>query len=154
MSPCLSLAPFAWGQTANSMKSELVELDRISDYPSYWAPRYPDREAMVLGAAGIGALFTGLNLRFQYEELHFVVDDAKPRLLVFLPEFAGRDYRPDVRRLLAENPSVEQAITLGTGEPSLAKSFSDFLKAAPEAPDGAGTAATAPAHPLDPFPSL
>jgi acyl-CoA synthetase (AMP-forming)/AMP-acid ligase II len=179
------------------MKSELVELDRISDYPSYWAARYPDREAMVLGdlrwsyadlarnvdlyaralwanglrrgdriamlatprpeslamflaAARIGALFTGLNLRFQYEELHFVVDDAKPRLLVFLPEFSGRDYRPDVRRLLAENPSVEQAITLGTGEPSLAKSFSDFLKAAPEAPDGEVTAAIAAVQRLDP----
>jgi acyl-CoA synthetase (AMP-forming)/AMP-acid ligase II len=197
MSPCLSLAPFAWGQTVNSMKSELVELDRISDYPSYWAARHPDREAMVLGdlrwsyadlarnvdlyaralwanglrrgdriamlatprpeslamflaAARIGAMFTGLNLRFQYEELHFVVDDAKPRLLVFLPEFAGRDYRPDVRRLLAENPSVEQAITLGTGEPSLAKSFSDFLRAAPEAPDGEITTAIAAVQRLDP----
>jgi len=179
------------------MKYELVELDRINNNPSYWAARYPDREAMVLGdlrwsyadlarnvdlyaralwanglrrgdriamlatprpeslamflaAARIGALFTGLNLRFQYEELHFVVDDAKPRLLVFLPEFAGRDYRPDVRRLLAENPSVEQAITLGTGEPSLAKSFSDFLKAAPEAPDGEVTAAIAAVQRLDP----
>ena len=31
------------------MKSELVELSRISDYPAYWAARYPTREAMVLG---------------------------------------------------------------------------------------------------------
>ncbi len=156
------------------MKAELVELDRISDYPAYWAARYPDREAMVLGdlrwtyaelsrnvdlyaralwanglrrgdriamlatsrpeslamflaAARIGAMFTGLNLRFKYEELHYVVDDAKPRLVFFLPEFAGRDYRADMRRLLAENASIEQAIAVGAAEPGLARSFADFL---------------------------
>ena len=110
------------------MTSELVELDRISDYPAYWAARYPDREAAVLGdirwsyaelarqvdvyaralwahgvrhddriavlatprpeslclflaAARIGAMFTGLNLRFQYEELRYVVADSQPRLI-------------------------------------------------------------------------
>ncbi len=109
------------------MTSELVQLDLISDYPAYWAARYPEREAMVLGdirwryadlarnvdlyasalwahgvrhgdriavlatprpeslclflaAARIGALFTGLNLRFHYDELHYVVADSRPRL--------------------------------------------------------------------------
>src|ERR1700675_2356259 len=170
------------------MKSELIELDRISDYPAYWAARYPDREAMVLGdlrwsyadlarnvdvyaralwaqglrrgeriamlatprpeslcmflaAARIGAMFTGLNLRFKYEELHYVVDDAKPRLLFFLPEFAGRDYRVDIRRLMAENPSIEQAIALGAAKPGLARSFADFLGEAAGVSDGEVTAA-------------
>jgi acyl-CoA synthetase (AMP-forming)/AMP-acid ligase II len=156
------------------MKTELVELDRISDYPAHWAARYPNREAMVLrdlrwtyadlarnvdryaralwanglrrgdrvamlatprpeslamflAAARIGAMFTGLNLRFKFDELRYVVEDAKPRLLFFLPEFAGRDYRPDVRRLLIDSPSIEQAIALGVAEPGLARSFEDFL---------------------------
>jgi acyl-CoA synthetase (AMP-forming)/AMP-acid ligase II len=179
------------------MKTELVELDRISDYPTYWAARYPDREAMVLGdlrwtyadlarnvdlyaralwacglrrgdrlavlatprpeslalflaAARIGAMFTGLNLRFQYEELHFVVDDAKPRLLIFLLEFAGRDYRPDVRRLMANNPAIEQAISLGATEAGLSRSFEDFLSSAARVPEDAAAEAIVAVRPLDP----
>jgi acyl-CoA synthetase (AMP-forming)/AMP-acid ligase II len=182
---------------ANPMKSELVELHRISDYPAYWAARYPGREAMVLGdlrwsyadlarnvdryaralwahglrrgdriamlatprpeslcmflaAARIGAMFTGLNLRFKYEELQYVIDDAKPRLLIFLPEFAGRDYRADIRRLLDVNPAIEQAIALGGAELGLARSFDEFLGTAPAVPEGEITAAVAAVQPLDP----
>src|SRR5471030_566516 len=46
-----------------SMRAELVELDRISDYPAFWAARHPDREAMVLGG-----------LRWTYAELARNVD--------------------------------------------------------------------------------
>ena len=179
------------------MTSELIELDRISDYPAYWAARHPDREAMVLGglrwryadlarnvdiyaralwahglrrgdriavlatprpeslclflaAARIGAMYTGLNLRFKYEELLYVVDDSKPRLLIFLPEFGERDYRTDIRRLVADNPSIEQAISLGAAEHGLACSFADFLGAAERVPDDAFTAAIDAVERLDP----
>jgi acyl-CoA synthetase (AMP-forming)/AMP-acid ligase II len=179
------------------MRAELVELDRISDYPAFWAARHPDREAMVLGglrwtyaelarnvdiyaralwahglrrgdriamlatprpeslclflAAGrIGAMFTGLNLRFKYEELLYVVDDSTPRLLVFLPEFGGRDYRADVRRLLDDNPCIERAISLGASEPGLAISFEDFLGTAASAPNQDVTTTIAAIRRLDP----
>ena len=142
------------------MRSDLVELDRISDYPAYWAGRHPEREAMVLddirwryadlarnvdlyaralwahgirhgdriavlatprpeslclflAAARIGAMFTGLNLRFQYDELRYVVEDCRPRLVIYLPAFRGRDYREDIRRLLNDDLGIEQAISFG-----------------------------------------
>jgi acyl-CoA synthetase (AMP-forming)/AMP-acid ligase II len=186
-----------WKSVANPMKSELAELDRISDYPTYWAARHPDREAMVLGdlrwtyadlaryvdlyaralwanglrrgdrvavlatarpeslalflaAARIGAMFTGLNLRFKYEELHYVVDDSKPRLLFYLPEFAGRDYRADMRHLLADIPSVEQAIAFGAAEPGFARSFEVFLGGAASASAAEVAAAVAAVQRLDP----
>ncbi len=159
------------------MNSELVEFDRISDYPAYWAARYPDREAMVLGdnrwryadlarnadlyaktlwahgvrhgdrvavlatprpeslclflaCARIGAMFTGLNLRFQYDELRYVIEDSRPRLLIYLPAFRGRDYRGDVRRLLDEGLGIEEAVSLGNGYSGLSRSFAQFLEGA------------------------
>ena len=48
------------------MKSELAELDRISDYPTYWAARHPDREAMVLG-----------DLRWTYADLARYVEQQR-----------------------------------------------------------------------------
>ena len=45
------------------MTSELVELDRISDYPAYWAARHPEREAVVLD-----------DIRWSYAELARQVD--------------------------------------------------------------------------------
>ena len=179
------------------MNSELVELDLISDYPTYWAARCPEREAMVLGdirwryadlarnvdlyaralwahgvrhgdriavlatprpeslclflaAARIGALFTGLNLRFQYEELRYVVADSRPRLLIFLPAFRNRDYRDDIRRLLDEGLGIEQAFSFGNVCPGLSRSFSDFLARASAVPDADFAAAIAAVKRHDP----
>ncbi len=179
------------------MSRELVELDRISDYPAYWAARDPEREAAVLGdirwsyaelarhvdlyaralwahgvrhgdriavlatprpeslclflaAARIGAMFTGLNLRFQYEELRYVVADCRPRLLIFLPAFRDRDYRGDVRRLVEEGLGIEQAICLGGGDCGPGRSFADFLGRAAEAPEAEFAAAVAAVKRADP----
>ena len=179
------------------MTSELVELDRISDYPAYWAARHPEREAAVLGdirwsyaelagyvglyaralwahgvrhgdriavlatprpeslclflaAARIGAMFTGLNLRFQYEELRYVVADSRPRLLIFLPAFRDRDYRDDIRRLLDEGLGIEQAISLAGSFPGLSRSFTDFLGRGAEVPEGEFAAAIAAVKKSDP----
>src|SRR5262245_19440162 len=90
---------------------------RRGDRVAMLATPRPESLCMFLAAARVGAMFTGLNLRFQYEELRYVVDDAKPRLLIYVPEFAGRDYRADVARLLADAPSIEQAISLGAANP-------------------------------------
>jgi len=123
---------------------------RRGDRIAMLATPRPETLAMFLAAARIGAMFTGLNLRFRYDELHFLVDDAKPRLLIFLPEFAERDYRGDVRRLLAEIPAVEQAISLGATEPGLARSFAEFLAEATKISTGEIAAAIDAVHPLDP----
>jgi acyl-CoA synthetase (AMP-forming)/AMP-acid ligase II len=155
----------------------VVELDRISDYPDYWAERRPSREAMVLSdlrldyaglaaavdrcaramfAAGarrgdrvavlaaprpeslicflacarLGAMFTGLNLRFKLDELAYVIDDCAPCLLIGTPQFEARDYREDLRRLKARQPSVRQVVTFGEAVAGLSQSYEEFLDAA------------------------
>jgi len=157
------------------MRPDVVELDRISDYPDYWAARRPAQDAMVLEAqrltyaelaaavdrcaramfaagvrrgdrvavlctprpeglicflasARLGAMFTGLNLRFKLDELAYVVADSAPRLLIALPQFDGRDYRDDLRALAAGS-SIQRVVTLFEAMPRFSQCYDDFLAA-------------------------
>ncbi|HTO83526.1 MAG TPA: class I adenylate-forming enzyme family protein [Methylomirabilota bacterium] len=156
------------------MRPDVVELDRISDYPDYWAARRPGHEAMVLhdlrltyadlaaavdrcaramfaagvrrgdrvavlctprpeglicflAAARLGAMFSGLNLRFKRDELAYVVGDSAPRLLIGLPRFEERDYRDDLRALAEGHPSIERVVTFFEAVPGLSQAYDEFL---------------------------
>lgn len=179
------------------MRPGTVELDRISDYPAYWAERRPRAEALVLGeirmtwcdfaaavdrcaaallAAGVrrgdrvaclatprpeslisflatarlGALWSGLNLRFRFDELAFVVGDSRPKLLLAMPSHRGRDYRPDIARLRAEVGSLECVVTLAEPAPALGDDWDAFLARAGTVPSQALAETCAQARPEDP----
>lgn len=174
-----------------ALPAEVVELERISDYPHYWAERHPGREAVVaggrrltyrafaeavdlcarallangvakgdriavlstlrpevlvllLGAARIGAMFTGLNLRFRRDEYRYVVGDARPRLLFSLACFEGRDYAADLAALASEFPFVERIVMLDDGD------YAGFLADADRVDAAAFTAARDAVGPADP----
>jgi len=159
------------------MRPGVVELDRICDYPDYWAARRPAQEAMVFGqvrltyaelaaavdrcaramfAAGVrrrdrvavlatprpeslicflacarlGAMFTGLNLRFKRDELAYLVGDSAPRLLIGMARIEARDFRDDLRALAAEHPSLERVVTMVEAVDGLSQSYDAFLRAA------------------------
>ncbi len=80
-----------------------------------------------LAAARIGAIWCGLNPRAKIDELSFVVGDAAPRLLLSISAFEGRDFRPDLERLMADHPCLERLVMLDDGAPGLGESFEDFL---------------------------
>ena len=179
------------------MRSEVVELERISDYPRYWAERRPSQEAMVLGdlrltyaqlaaavdrcaramfAAGIrrgdrvavlttprpeslicflacarlGAMFTGLNLRFKLDELAYLAGDCAPRLLIGIPRFEARDYRDDLRQLAARQASIERVVTFFGPIPGFSLLYDDFLAQADAVDDAAYREAIAAIQPNDP----
>src|SRR5262249_50949928 len=162
-------------EAGKGMRPDVIELDRISDYPDYWAARRPAQEAMVLdglrltyaglavagdrcaramfaaggrrgdrggvlftprreglicflAAARLGAMFSGLNLRFKRDELAYVVGDSAPRLLIALPRFEGRDYRDDLRALSAGQPSIERVVTFFEAVPGLSQAYDEFLR--------------------------
>jgi acyl-CoA synthetase (AMP-forming)/AMP-acid ligase II len=123
---------------------------RHGDRIAVLATPRPESLCLFLAIARIGAMFTGLNLRFQYEELRYVVSDSRPRLLIFLPAFREREYREDVRCLLDEGLGIEQAISFGDACLGLSGSFSDFLSRASEVPDADFAAAIAAVRPRDP----
>jgi acyl-CoA synthetase (AMP-forming)/AMP-acid ligase II len=194
----MTIAAAAMPPAAPSLprRAGLAELDRISDYPAWWAARRPEAEAMVagearwswrafaaavdraarallaagvargdrvamlappgpealvcfLGAARIGALWTGLNTRFRIDELAFVAGDAEPALLVAVPTFRERDYRSDLMRLAAL-PSLRRLVMLRDPVPGIAQGWDDFLAAGDGVADAAFAAACAAVAPEDP----
>ena len=86
-----------------------------------------DAYTIFLALNAIGAIWLGINPVYQYQEMKYVVDDATPVALVFLPEFRGRNYLEDVRRLQAECDCLRQVYCL------------DREVAGPPRPGGAAT---------------
>lgn len=66
------------------------------------SPPQVDAFVTFLAAARIGALWLGLNPRYQMPELQYLVGDARPDLLFTASVFEGRDYRVDAASLAAE----------------------------------------------------
>ena len=66
------------------------------------SPPRVDAFVTFLAAARIGALWLGLNPRYQMPELQYLVGDARPDLLFTVAMFEGRDYRSDAAALAAE----------------------------------------------------
>lgn len=65
-----------------------------------------------LATASIGAMWVGLNPRYTLEEYRYAIGDSRPKLIVALSEFAGRDYRPELAALMAEHGFVERLVLL------------------------------------------
>src|SRR5262249_41668917 len=110
----------------------------------------PEGLICFLAAARLGAMFTGLNLRFKLDELAYVLADSMPRLLIALPHFESRDYRPDLRALAAGHRSIEQVVTFFEAVPGLSLSLEEFLAAGQLIDADAYARAVAAVEPEDP----
>ncbi len=71
-----------------------------------------DGYTVFLALNAIGAIWLGINPVYQYREMHYVVQDASPVALIFLPEFQGRDYTEDAARLMQECESLRACYCL------------------------------------------
>src|SRR3546814_9603312 len=62
----------------------------------------PRQEAMItfLAAARLGALWVGLNPRYQVRELNYVIQHARPKLVLSVSDFENRDYAGDIQESL------------------------------------------------------
>lgn len=90
----------------------------------------PRPEAFIsfLAAARIGALWLGLNPRYQIPELGYVVGDSQPRLLMSLDTIDGRSYAKDIEALAAANSCIETTVMIERRE-SGSSSFYDWIAA-------------------------
>lgn len=121
--------------------------DRVAMLTS---PR-PEYLIVFLALARIGALWVGLNPRYRLEELSYVVEDAAPILLIGLPEFDGRDYREDLRKLLHGSSSLRRLVTIGYGRVEGAATFEDFLAEGEGVEAGVLTSAESAVGAFDPL---
>lgn len=90
-----------------------------------------------LATVRIGAIWTGLNPRYTRDEMHYVLSDAEPALLIALTEHDGRDFRPDIAALTQGHPSIRRVICFGPGAPAEETTcIADFLAAGAKARPG------------------
>ena len=80
------------------------------------APPHPDYFVTFLAASSIGAIWLGLNPRYTLTELHYVIDDAEPCLILARSTIADRDFRDELASIGRECPFVRRMVILG-GDP-------------------------------------
>ncbi len=86
------------------------------------ATPHPDFWTIFLATASIGAIWVGLNPRYQLDEYRYVVGDCEPVLLLTRTQIGDRTFAADIAALRAASKSLRQVIVLG-GDPPLADSL-------------------------------
>jgi acyl-CoA synthetase (AMP-forming)/AMP-acid ligase II len=71
---------------------------------------HPDYVIAWLATASIGAIWLGLNPRYQTAELVYVIEDASPKILLTRTEIGGRSYLGEIASLLSATPTLELAV--------------------------------------------
>lgn len=92
----------------------------------------PDFFLAFLATASIGAIWVGMNPRYQLEELAYVAGDSEPVILLARSRMDGRDYAGDLLALKARTPSIRQLVIFERDSdhiPNGAVAFGDFLEA-------------------------
>lgn len=74
----------------------IVKGDRIA----VLAPPRPEAMITFFAAARLGALWVGLNPKYQVPELNYVIGHAQPKLVISVQSFENRDYAGDLQDAL------------------------------------------------------
>lgn len=107
---------------------------------------HPDYVVAMLATARLGAIWVGLNPRYQLEELLHVVKDSRPKLLLTRSCIADRSYAGEIAVLT--NVDEIEGVVVFEGDPSLPGTIpmAEFLAAG----DRAGVPLSGPADGDDP----
>lgn len=76
----------------------------------------PDYFVVFLAASSIGAIWLGLNPKYQLDEYRYILGDSGPLLLLARTKIGNRDYRHDLQDLSINIPSLRQLVVL-CGDP-------------------------------------
>jgi acyl-CoA synthetase (AMP-forming)/AMP-acid ligase II len=94
----------------------------------------PRPEALItfLASAKLGALWVGLNPRYQVPELNYVISHARPTLLLSMKGFEDRDYAADIAAALgdAAKETVPRVVLYDAQEASTDALFDALARAA------------------------
>jgi acyl-CoA synthetase (AMP-forming)/AMP-acid ligase II len=104
---------------------------------------YPRIDAYTLHLAviSIGAIFVGINPKYKLPEMSYIVEDAQPVALFFVPEMEGRDYGNEVAALESTSDCVKHLVSFDKPVPG-ARLLRELVterggKDASQRPDGA-----------------
>lgn len=114
-------------------------------------PPNPQYLVDFLAAASIGAIWVGLNPRYQLDELRYVVTDAEPRVLLARQRIGDRRYDADLTALAAGCPSLTHLVLHDADDPMPgAVTLAAFLAAGDAVEEAALAAARAACGGRDP----
>ncbi len=98
----------------------------------------PEHFVMFLAANRLGAIWIGLNPRSQLPELQYVLSDSRPKVLVSITNFEGRNYVADLKALRSEFSFITSLVTIGE-ENSDGTRYEDFIASSSEDTSISGT---------------
>lgn len=87
---------------------------------------HPEFLVSMLATTDIGAIWLGLHPRYQLPELHHVIGEAEPKILLAFGQIDGRGYAPELTALANAHPCVEEIVVLGENIPGT-WGFDDFV---------------------------
>jgi acyl-CoA synthetase (AMP-forming)/AMP-acid ligase II len=99
----------------------------LGDRVATLSPPHPDFLVMFLASVSIGAIWLGLDPRYQIEELKYIVGDARPVLLFSRADVNGRQFTSELKALQSEFPQLRIVLSDARGTPATGESFGDFV---------------------------
>lgn len=131
----LVLGPQRWSyqelaQRVDALASALIGAGvRKGDRVATLQTPHPEFMVCFLATASIGAIWVGLNPKFQLEELKHAVVDAQPRVLISRLHVGKRSYLAEIEALRKSCASLEHVVTFEGEEPQPnVTSMGDFLR--------------------------
>jgi fatty-acyl-CoA synthase len=115
------------------------------------ATPHPDFWTIFLASASIGAVWVGLNPRYQLDEYRYVIGDCEPVLFLTRTRIGDRNFAPDIGALQSQSTTLRQVVVLGD-DPLLAQatSMAAFLAAGRAVDHGLLASRRAEVAPSDP----
>jgi acyl-CoA synthetase (AMP-forming)/AMP-acid ligase II len=97
---------------------------------------HPDFIVSFMATVSIGAIWVGLNPRYQTSELIHVIKDAEPTILLTRSEIGGRYYDNEIAALMSATPTLQDTVIF-SDNPSIAScvNMQNFLKRGDEISD-------------------
>jgi acyl-CoA synthetase (AMP-forming)/AMP-acid ligase II len=123
---------------------------RKGDRVATLATPHPDYFVSFLASVSIGAIWVGLNARYQAPELTYVVGDAEPVVLLTRSRVGERAYASDVAAMRAAAPSIRRVVSLDEDAPAEFERMDAFLAAGRTVDDATLAAARAGCGGRDP----
>jgi len=80
-----------------------------------------------MAAGKIGAMWLGLSPKFTLDELRFIINDCRPKVLISLKEYMGNDLGPAIKSLMEEFDCLKSVLVIG-GKLEGARSYTDYVR--------------------------
>ena len=83
---------------------------------------------LFLAVNAVGAIWLGLNPRYKYREMKYVLQDSNASFLFYTPEFRGRRYEAEIAQLQRECTSIGKVYSTGS-DAQLGRSVASIIAA-------------------------